>query len=79
MRTAGNGRPETGTVLLLVGTTKRLMGVAVRVPGPLRGFTGGKGEIEIEGSPRTVGETLTALWALHPAVSGGQRPPATTS
>jgi SAM-dependent methyltransferase len=28
------------------------MGVAVRVPGPLRGFTGGKGEIEIEGSPR---------------------------
>ena len=35
------------------------MGVAVRVPGPLRGFTGGKGEIEIGRSPRTVGETLT--------------------
>ncbi len=44
------------------------MGVAVRVPGPLRGYTAGKGEVEIEGMPGTVGEALAALWARYPAV-----------
>jgi len=44
------------------------MGVVVRVPGPLRGFTGGKGEVEIEGSPRTVSEALAAVWVPYPAL-----------
>ena len=44
------------------------MSVIVRVPGPLRGYTGGRGEVTIDASPRTVSEALAAVWLLHPAL-----------
>jgi molybdopterin synthase sulfur carrier subunit len=41
--------------------------VSVRVPTQLRTLTGGKGEIEVEGS--TVGEALKALDAANPGLA----------
>lgn len=40
------------------------MSIVIHVPTPLRGFAGGEGEIEVEGS--TVGEALADLTRRHP-------------
>jgi sulfur-carrier protein len=43
--------------------------VVIHIPGYVREFTGGLGRVTLAGpSPATVGEALTALWALHPGV-----------
>lgn len=42
--------------------------VTFHIPGPLRQFTGGSSKIEIERSPATLAEALSALWALYPAL-----------
>ena len=44
------------------------MAIIFYIPGTLRQFTSGKGRVEIEGSPSTVGEALSALWMLYPGV-----------
>jgi sulfur-carrier protein len=44
------------------------MSVTVRIPGFLRTFTEGQGEVTLDGSPATVGEALTMLWTRHPGV-----------
>ena len=38
------------------------------IPGALREFTGGRSKIEIERSPVTLADALSALWALYPGV-----------
>jgi molybdopterin converting factor small subunit len=44
--------------------------VIFHIPGPLREFTGGRGkvEVEMERSPATVAEALSALYAVYPGV-----------
>ncbi len=44
------------------------MAIVFHVSSPLRPLTGGRGRVEVEGSPRTVGEALDALWKLHPGL-----------
>ena len=44
------------------------MAIIFYIPGTLRQFTSGKGRVEIEGSPATVGEALSALWKLYPGI-----------
>lgn len=44
------------------------MALTFYIPGPLREFTGGRGKVEIEASPRTLAEALSALYALYPGV-----------
>ena len=41
------------------------MAVTVRIPGPLRELAGGRAEVSVPGSPRTVGEALAALFVAH--------------
>ena len=38
------------------------------IPGALREFTGGRSKVEIERSPVTFADALSALWALYPGV-----------
>ena len=40
----------------------------IHLPASLRGFADGRSGIEIGGAPRTVGEALATLGALHPGV-----------
>jgi len=42
--------------------------VTFHIPGPLRDFTGGRSKVEIEDSPSTVAEALSALYAIYPGV-----------
>jgi len=44
------------------------MPVTFQIPGPLRPFAGGKGQVEIEGSPATLRDALEALWAVCPGI-----------
>ena len=44
------------------------MPVTFHIPGALREFTGGRGRVEIEGSPATVADALAALCTLYPGV-----------
>ena len=44
------------------------MPVTFHIPGALREFTGGRSRVEIEASPATVGDALSALWTLYPGV-----------
>jgi len=44
------------------------MTVVFFIPGYLRTFTDGRSRIDLDASPRTVGEALEALWSLHPGV-----------
>lgn len=39
----------------------------IRIPAPLRGHTGGRGEVEVDGA--TVGGALDELVAAHPGVA----------
>ena len=45
-----------------------IMPVTFHIPGALREFTGGRGKVEIESSPRTLGAAFSALWILYPGV-----------
>src|SRR5437868_8767578 len=42
--------------------------ITFHIPGALREFTEGNGKVEIQSSPRTVGDALAALWTLYPGV-----------
>jgi len=42
--------------------------VIFQIPGALRDFTGGRSKIEIEHSPATLADALSALWTLYPGV-----------
>ena len=42
--------------------------ITFHIPGVLREFTAGQSRVEIEQSPRTLGEALSALWTLYPGV-----------
>ena len=44
------------------------MGVTVYIPQPLREFVKGQSKVEIEESPETLADALTALWILFPAL-----------
>lgn len=44
------------------------MAVRFHIPGALREFTGGFSTVDIESSPTTLAEALTALWAIYPGV-----------
>lgn len=44
------------------------MPVTFHIPGALREFTAGLSRIEIEQSPKTLGEALSALWTTYPGV-----------
>jgi len=42
--------------------------VIFHIPGALRDFTGGRSKVEIEHSPATLADALSALWTLYPGV-----------
>jgi sulfur-carrier protein len=44
------------------------MPVTFHIPGALQEFTAGHGTVEIEQSPTTLAEALSALWTLYPGV-----------
>jgi len=44
------------------------MPVTFHIPGALREFTGGQRRVEIEVSPATLADALSALWKLYPGV-----------
>ncbi len=44
------------------------MSVVFYIPGPLREYVSGKSQVEIANSPATVGEALSTLWVLYPAI-----------
>ena len=44
------------------------MSVVVQIPAPLRPHAQGRREVTLEGRPLTVGEALSALWAVHPSL-----------
>jgi molybdopterin synthase sulfur carrier subunit len=44
------------------------MSVTFHIPGALREFTAGHSTVEIEQSPATLADALSALWTLYPGV-----------
>jgi len=42
--------------------------VIFHIPGALRDFTGGRSKVELEHSPGTLADALSALWTLYPGV-----------
>jgi sulfur-carrier protein len=44
------------------------MSVTFHIPGALREFTAGNSTVEIEHSPATLADALSALWTLYPGV-----------
>lgn len=38
------------------------------IPGPLREFTGGRSKVDIEQSPATLSNALSALWERYPGL-----------
>jgi sulfur-carrier protein len=44
------------------------MSVTFHIPGALREFTAGHSRVEIEHSPATLADALSALWTLYPGV-----------
>lgn len=44
------------------------MAIVFHIPGALREFTSGQRQVEIAGSPATLGEALAILWAAYPGV-----------
>ena len=45
------------------------MPVRFFVPGPLRDFSGGRAQVELDGTPATLGDALAELGALYPGVT----------
>jgi len=44
------------------------MPVTFHIPGALREFAGGQRRVQIEASPATLADALSALWKLYPGV-----------
>src|SRR5229473_5179907 len=44
------------------------MPVTFHIPGALREFTAGHSRVQIEHSPKTLAEALSALWTMYPGV-----------
>jgi molybdopterin synthase sulfur carrier subunit len=44
------------------------MSVTVHIPGPLRAFAEGHGEVQIQGSQATLRDALELLWARYPGL-----------
>ena len=44
------------------------MPVTFHIPGALREFTEGRTKVEMEGSPKVVGDALKALWTRYPGI-----------
>ena len=44
------------------------MAVTFHIPGALREFTAGHGQVEIDLSPATLADALSDLWTLYPGV-----------
>ena len=44
------------------------MPVTFHIPGALRQFTAGQSRVEIEHTPATLADALSALWTLYPGV-----------
>ena len=44
------------------------MPVTFHIPGALREFTDGNSRVEIEHSPATLADALSALWTIYPGV-----------
>ncbi len=44
------------------------MSVTVHIPGPLRAFAEGHGEVQIPGSAATLRDALELLWARYPGL-----------
>ncbi len=44
------------------------MPLTFHIPGALREFTGERSSVEIEASPATLADALSALWTLYPGV-----------
>jgi molybdopterin converting factor small subunit len=44
------------------------MSIVFHIPGPLRALTSGQSQVEIRGSPATVGEALSVLWTMYPGM-----------
>jgi sulfur-carrier protein len=44
------------------------MSITAHIPGPLRAFTDGHGEVQIQGSPATLRDALEVLWARYPGL-----------
>jgi len=44
------------------------MAITFHIPGALREFTAGNSTVEIEHSPATLADALSALWTLYPGV-----------
>jgi molybdopterin converting factor small subunit len=44
------------------------MAIIFHIPGALREFTDGLSRVEIERSPSTLAEALSALWTIYPGV-----------
>ncbi len=44
------------------------MPITFHIPGPLRPFTDGCTQVEIEARHANLGDALEALWALHPGI-----------
>jgi sulfur-carrier protein len=42
--------------------------VTFNIPGALRGFTGGRAQVQIEGSPKVLRDALQALWISYPGI-----------
>jgi len=42
--------------------------VTFHIPGALREFTGGRSKVQIENSPATLSDALSALWTLCPGL-----------
>lgn len=42
--------------------------VTFHIPGALREFTAGRSKVEIEHSPATLADALSALWTIYPGV-----------
>lgn len=44
------------------------MTVRFIIPGPLRDYTSGEGEVTIEGNATSIADALSLLWGKHPAL-----------
>lgn len=44
------------------------MAIAVRIPGPLRVYAGGLGQVEIESAGGSLRDVLLALWTRYPGI-----------
>ena len=44
------------------------MALTFHIPGPLRGFTGGRSPVQMDASPGTLRDALEVLWAHYPGL-----------